>query len=169
MDKRWILIIIILIIGVSCLFFIVDSSNNIVKATSELKGYIITIPSSMNIETSEGGTLVLVNRNAAEKIVIEISDKGNFTDEIYDRELVKLNNREDVADIQNTTVVIDKDKMPTLFYKDENGTFNQISILYKYKHTFTIKSINYKDNNTLNNDAESIVESLTIDYKQKHD
>lgn len=169
MDKRWIYILIILIIGLTCLFFIVESSNNIGKASSKIGKCIVTIPDSMNIKTSENKNLELINRETNEKIQIQDCGKGNFTAENYTLELENLKNTDEVIDIQNTTVVVENDKMPTLCYKFENGTYNQISVLYKHNHTFLIKSMNFKDNNTINKDVESIVESLKIDYKQKQD
>ena len=44
MDKRWIGIIIILIIGLGCMYIIVDNSNSVGNAVTVISDVTITLP-----------------------------------------------------------------------------------------------------------------------------
>ena len=169
MDKRWIYILIILIIGLVCLFFIVDSSSTLGKANVNIGKYTVTIPNSMNIENSDKNHLSLIDRANDEKISIETYD-GNYTDESYDEALDLLEEDSRVMEIENTTIKINNNTLPTLCYKTEDSdNYNQIFFLYQYNSTFIIKCSNFHDNSTLNKDVEFIAKTIKIDYKQKQD
>ncbi len=167
MDKRWIYILIILIIGLVCLFFIVDSSSTLGKANVNIGKYTVTIPDSMNVENNDKNNLFLIDRSNNEKIAIKTYD-GNYTDEKYNQVLNLLEENSSVIDIENTRIKLNNNTLPTLCYKTEDSdNYNQIFFLYQYNSTFIIKCSNFHDNSTLNKDVEFIAKTMKIDYKQK--
>lgn len=169
MDKRWIYILIILIIGISCLFLIAESSTTIGKATVKVGSYLITIPDSFNIDTTGGNNTHLINRNTHEYIIVEDLGKGDFIDDNMGKKMSDLQNSGKNKVVENITVEIDNSSIPTIYYEDYNNTFNQISYTIKYNHTFSIRSTHFHDNNTLKENTKFIIDTLSPNYKQKQD
>ena len=81
MDKRWIYILIIAVIGITCLFFIAESSTTIGKATVKVGHYITTLPDSFNINKNGEEYAKLINRKTNERIFIKDLGKGNLIDD----------------------------------------------------------------------------------------
>ena len=81
MDKRWILILIIFLVGVAALYFVVDTSNTVGKAVVAVNTYTITVPETYNIENSETYLATVINRATGEKITVEDVGKGNDVDD----------------------------------------------------------------------------------------
>lgn len=170
MEKQWIYIIIILIFGVACLFFIVDSATTLGSANVYVDKFTVTIPDSLNVDES-GKTLVkLINRKTNEMITIEDLGKGDLVNKDMSSRMNKLANYGEISEIENSTVQVNGKILPTIFYKNStNDNINQATYFLKHNHTFLIIVTDFQDNNTLLNDIDFIINTLTPDYKQKQD
>ena len=168
MDKRWILILIIFLIGVAALYFVVDTSNTVGKAVVAVNTYTITVPETYNIENSETYLATVINRATGEKITVEDNGKGNTTEDMYSIELIGVQSKPNVTSINHTTEKYRNTTLKTIYYEKSN-TINKISVFTKFGHTFTITSEKYKDIDTLNENTQFIFDSLKQDYKKTQD
>lgn len=170
MDKRWIYILVIAVIGIAALFVVAESSNVIGTANLNLGKFIISVPNSYNIEDSDGSEIILINKQTHEKIVIEDLGKKVDYDSEFDNELSILNDNEDVIIINNTTNKSDEKALYSIYYNNTNkDTVNQIVYLSQYKHTFLIEATHFHDAKVINENINFIIDSLKPDYKQKQD
>lgn len=166
MDKRWIYILIIAIIGISCMFLIVESSTTIGKATVKVDNFLITIPDSFNIHNDGSDYADLINRKTNERILVKDLGKGDRIEEKMSEVYESYSNNESYYNVKNVTV---NDTIPTIYYEDYNNTINQINFITKFNHTFSVKSSHFHDNATIEENAEFIIDSLVPNYKQKQD
>ncbi len=167
MDKRWIYILIIFIIGVACLYFIVDSSTTVGKANIYLNTFTITVPSEYNIEDSGETQLQIVNKKTKERIIIkDLTKKKDIHTEMQDR-LDALNANENITLIKNTTIVNKNQTYPSIYYEKVTGTINRMTFFNNYKHGFSIECSNFHDNRTIEEHTLFIIDNLRPDYKQK--
>ena len=77
MDRRWIYIIIIFIIGFAALFYIAESSTTVGSAVIGINTFTTSIPDDYNIENSQNDYATLIKRQTHEKIYIKDEGKGN--------------------------------------------------------------------------------------------
>ncbi|MBQ6099768.1 MAG: hypothetical protein IJL02_07915 [Methanobrevibacter sp.] len=170
MDKRWIYILIIFIIGISCLYLVADSSTTIGKATVKVNAYLITIPDSFNIDNTGGQYAQLINRNTKEYITIVDLGKGDLIKQSVDEKTDSLENNGSFSNIDKFSLKIDDDSIPSISYESyDNNTINQVSYFTKYNHTFSIESTNFLKNDTIKDNVKFIIDSLAPNYKQKQD
>ena len=170
MDKRWILIIIIAIIGIGCLYLIVESSNVVGSANSNIDKFIITIPDSFNIEKSTSDELRLINRANGERINIVYLGKGSDMNQNISDKMEALYENENITIMKNTKIKINNETLPSIYFeKLPNNSINQIAFLTKFNHKFSIECSNFKDNATIKEKIEQINETLKKDFKQKQD
>ena len=169
MDKRWIYIIIILLIGVTALFFIVESSTTLGSAETYVHKFTTTIPPSFNIDESGKEYTVLININTGEIIDIRDLGKGDLIEsEMYNKTLL-LNENPNVTSIKKVTYDLNGTKLPTIAYNTTKNTINQISYFQKYNHTFVITAKNFQDRDYMDHNLEYILNTLKPDLKQKQD
>lgn len=170
MDKRWIYIIIILIIGLSGLYYIVDTSTTVGSAIVGLNSFILSIPDSFNIEDTDHGYVSLANRQTNERIIIKDLGKSKSVDEIFEKELSAVVSSENVTIINNTTEKHNDITSKVVYYeKLPNHTFYKVMVFSKFNHTFLIKSINFKDVKSLNDITYFIIDNINLDHKKKQD
>ena len=141
MDKRWILILIILIAGCACMYHIVDSSNSVGDAITVVNKTVITLPSGFTIGDDDRSSVTLVNENNNETIFIEDLGKS-------DTSLDNFKN-----DLKN----------------DTNGVDSTFVYMYSCNHTFNIKFNGYSNEDELNQDFNFIINTISPDFKQKQD
>lgn len=169
MDKRWICILIILIIGAICAYLVVDSSNSVGSANVNVNTFTITLPSEFNIDTKSGQELTLINRQTQEKIQVTDLGKGNSTKSNLTEKIDALNNNTNVTYIENTTLTIGNETYHSIYYEKAPDFVNRIVYVNKFGHLFSIECYNFHDNGTIENNIEYIINSMKPDYKQKQD
>lgn len=170
MDKRWIYILIILIIGTAAMFYIVENSTTVGSATVAVGTYTATVPNDYNIFSSENDYVVVINRQTNEKIHLEDFGKGNSTEKNFEKQLSKIENDENVTDYNTTTETYNNFTFKSITYeKLPNNTINKVSLFMEFNHTFMIKSMNFKDPNTLESKSHFIIDSIKRDYKKTQD
>ncbi|WP_410320248.1 hypothetical protein [Methanobrevibacter sp.] len=168
MDRRWILIIIILFIGFGAMCCIVDNSDTIGSAITTFGKTTITIPDGFSVGESTGDHVELYNKKNSELITIYDFGKGNNAEEILknvtDYELYMT----DYINQTNKTIKIDDVELHESDLQSENGTTYTFSF-YHDKYTYIIEMEGYKDANKINEDLKFIICTMHPDYKQAQD
>ncbi|MBE6504023.1 MAG: hypothetical protein E7Z76_07055 [Methanobrevibacter sp.] len=168
MDKRWVLIIIILIIGLGSMYIIVDNSTTVGSAITTFSKTTITIPDGFSVEDTSNSVLELYNKNNNEKIQIFDMGKGNTVKEMHTNFTATLLEQQDFENITNRTFDLDDINITQTILKSENDTF-VISSFYQYNHTYIIIMVGYDNLDTTTQDLDCILYTLRPDYKQAQD
>lgn len=171
MDKRWILILIILIVGGYCTYNIVDSSTTVGDAITVVNKSVITIPKDFSIADTDKNSVDLIDNKDNKKIHIEDIGKGDIALETFNREISLLSGSPNIHLLKNST--LNAGNM-TIYKSDlENYTndLTNVSLAYIYSsgHTFAIKFEGYSNENELNKDLKFMVNTISPDYKQAQD
>ena len=86
-DKK-LIIIIVLAIGIGCLYLVADNSTSVGNAVVSIGDVILTIPPSFTNFQTHGETVSVENKYTGEKMYFELIDDGNDS-------LSKYNNKID--------------------------------------------------------------------------
>ena len=168
MDKRWIYILIILIIGLSALYYIASSSDSIGQATVDVNTFVITLPDSFNIDGTDKATATLINRNTGEKLTVQDFGKGNHIKEVHTNNTVNNSNNENIVKIDNDTIKYHNITIYTVYMTSSDNTTNATSYFMKFNHTFTITACNFKNHDSINNNVKYIIEISSYRLCRKH-
>lgn len=172
MDKRWIMILIFLIVGCCCLFYVVETSSTVGDAITVVNKTVVTLPNDFSIESKETGNGTIINENTNEKIYIKDLGKEDSSMNAFKTALQDLSKKSDIKVIKNSTLNIDNITAYKIDYKNITKETNQnISNAYVFtcNHTFLIKLQNYDDDTELNENLEYVVAHMTPDFKQSQD
>lgn len=167
MDKRWIYIFIIFILGIVCLFFIVQTSTTVGTANVNLDKFTLTLPSEYNIEDNNGKYLEIYNKDTKAKIAIkDLGKKSNFAKDMQEKASA-LEAHENVTVVKNTTITVKNMTVPSIYYEKVQGNVNRVTYFTKYDHSFSIECYNFHDNSSMEKHTLFLMENLRPDYKQK--
>ena len=173
MDKRWLGILIILIVGCCCMYFVATSSDSVGLSITKVNKTLITLPSDFSIEDTEKGSAKIINWNTNQ--TIHIKDLGK-QDNAFDKFQEKINELKKDPKIKiNGNSTRNISGKPTYTIDITNTTSGNpdnstIAYVFTCNHTFVLKLKNYKDNkNKLNHDLDFVVKNMKIDYKQSQD
>lgn len=172
MDKRWIMILIFLIVGCCCLFYVVETSSTVGDAITVVNKTVVTLPNDFSIESKETDHGTIINENTNEKIYIKDLGKEDSSMNAFKTALQDLSKKSDIKVIKNSTLNIDNITAYKIDYKNITKETNQnISNAYVFtcNHTFLIKLQNYDDDTELNENLEYVVAHMTPDFKQSQD
>ena len=121
MDRRWIAILIILIIGIGCGYFIAQHSSTIGHAIADVSKSTVSIPYGFSAGLADEKSLVIENKNTKEKMYIEDLGPGDTAKKSLEYKLGKIS--EDNEIIDNTTITTpDGIKVYITHYTDFSGT-----------------------------------------------
>ncbi|MBE6492748.1 MAG: hypothetical protein E7Z82_07420 [Methanobrevibacter sp.] len=169
MDKRWILIIIIAIIGLSSMYLIVDESMTVGSAITTFSKTTITIPEGFSVEDTSNNLLTLYNKNNNEKIEIYDFGKGNTIKEMQTNITSEILEEEGLNNVTNRTINLEDTEISQTILKNGSNSKVVISYFYKYNHTYSIIMTGYNKVNTTTQDLDWILCTLRPDYKQSQD
>ena len=169
MDKRWILIIIIAIIGLSSMYLIVDNSMTVGSAITTFSKTTITIPEGFSVEDTNNNLVTLYNKNNDERIEIYDFGKGNTVKEMQTNITAEILQEEGLNNVTNRTFNLDDTEINQTILKNGSNSKVVISYFYKYNHTYSIIMTGYKKLNTTTQDLDCILYTLRPDYKQSQD
>ena len=169
MDKRWILIIIIAIIGLSSMYLIVDESMTVGSAITTFSKTTITIPEGFSVEDTSSNIVTLYNKKNNEKIEICDFGKGNTVKEMQTNITAEILQEEGLNNVTNRTFNLDDTEINQTILKNGSNSKVVISYFYKYNHTYSIIMTGYKKLNTTTQDLDCILYTLRPDYKQSQD
>lgn len=172
MDKRWISILIIIIIAVCCGYLVVSSSNTVGSAIVDVNKSTVTLPSDFSIVGSESNNVNLLKRSTSEKIFIKDLGKLDDAKESFDRKLDYFLMTEDIEVLDNKTNLTSEFDCYAIYYQNisDAESANQSDIyVYKYNHTYLLKFSGYSDINQMNHDLDVVVNTLKLDYKKSQE
>lgn len=167
MDKRYFLIIVILVFSFISLYIIYDASNIVGSASVDFNEYTFSLPSNFELFSSDNEYLVIYNRDLG-KIVISYEDIDSKND--YNQRLQFLKNRSDMSIVSNGTINVNDIVVYSIFYQKNSstGTVNQSSFIFKkYDKLFTISltDFDYNKRDQAVNVVSFLVESLRPNYE----
>lgn len=170
MDKRWILIFIILIAGASTLFLIANESIEIGKAITTIDNVIITLPDNFKITDQDKTSVEMTNRHSEEKICIELINEKNKANELMKNRLQELKS-ENVINIKDTTENISNITVYSIKYQNmtpDTPVNYTISYVDKLNKTFIITQSHYKNDDSQLNYLTQVIDTLRLDFKVKN-
>ena len=172
MDKRWIGILIILIAGCTCMYYIVDTSTTVGTSITVINKTVVTLPDDFSIEDTGSNTAKIINKENHEKINFKDLGKKDVALDNFNKKLKELNRDSNIQINNNSTVKINNIsvyKIDCVNYTTENAT--NISFCYAYTcyHTFSIQLKDYNDNVKLDKDLDYMISNMKPDFKQSQD
>ncbi|WP_295113248.1 hypothetical protein [uncultured Methanobrevibacter sp.] len=166
MDKRWVLIIIIAIIGLGSMYLVIENSTTVGSAISTFGKTTITLPEGFSVEKSDDASLELYNKHSNETIDIYDLGKENYPRE----ELINLTLLyQDIEDYDKVSNMTHKKINNITVYQVQMSNENKTDIhssFYYHNHDYIVSMNNYKDMKKLEKDLEFIICTMHPDYKQ---
>jgi len=170
MDKRWICILIIAIVGFAGLYYIVDNSSTLGSASVYVNKFKVTLPHDYNVAGDGKTYMDAVNKQTNEHIVIKDVGKGNLISSEIVKRTDNFKNNENITSTEYSSIEINCENMTTLEYKTiNNDNINKIIFMTKDEHTFSFECKNFHDETKLKNDVSFLMDTLMRDIKQKQD
>ena len=171
MDKRWIYILIILILALISGYYAVMQSTNVGSAITNINTSLITMPADFEVSHSSAKSVELGNGKTAENIYLEDFGKTHDAFERYENNLKETEDYDDLSNIRNSTNTTSTSiKYYTVRYENTTSGINVSKTYFeKNNHTFYLKLTNYKNETSYNSDLRFIIDNLTPDYKKGKD
>lgn len=172
MDKRWILIIIILIAAISCGYLIISSSNTVGNAIVDVNSSTVTLPPGFSITGSEISNVELTKKPTSEKIFIKDLGKNSNAKLLFDKKLDSFSKNEDIEIFNNGTNSTDEFEYYTIYYQEysKSDLDNQsVTYLNKSGHIYLLKFSGYTDMNQMDENLDTIIHTLNLDYKKSQE
>ena len=159
MDKRWLGIIIILILGIGCMYLVVDSSPTVGKAVTVCKEMTITLPSGFNILKSTDKSVHLLDHQN-HTVNITIIKMGDESKSKYQSELKSLNSSDEI-EIQGK---VSNKTGHMILYKNLTND-KEYSMTYFVKDNRTV-SLHMDRYTNWENDWNFIIDTIQHNFKQ---
>lgn len=159
MDKRWFGILLIFIIGLGCMYLIVDHSNTVGKALTVCNEMTITIPDGFTLTDERSNSVTLVN-HAKEKISIGVSEEGNDTAKTANEEYKNLKQNGELKITKKT----DNETQHRIYYKNLTSDKDSVITFFeKDNRTIKLKMHQYKG---YEKDIKFIQNTVVHNFKQ---
>ena len=172
MDKRWIFILITIIIAVCCGYFIANSSDSVGNAITDVNTFTVTVHPNFGIESSTVDTTTLIKRGGIEKVSIKDLGKKNIASKEYDKKIKSLSKNPDIEIKSNSSDTTGNYKIYTIIYQNnaKSELYNQsVSYLYTYNHTFSLNLRGFSDVSYMNDVINFTAKTLQPDYKKSQE
>ena len=170
MDKRWICILIIAIVGFAGLYYIVDNSSTLESASVYVNKFKVTLPHDYNVAGDGKTYMDAVNKQTNEHIIIKDVGKGDLISSEFAKRADALINNENISSTEYSSIEINCENLTTIEYKSiSNDNINKIIFLTKDDHTFTFECKDFHNETKLENDVSFLMDTLMRDVKQKQD
>lgn len=168
MDKRVVMIIAILIVGIGCMYVIVDNSYTIGSAITTFSKTTITLPNGFSVGETNTKSAELYNKQSNERIDIHDLGKGNHVKDSIKNMTGTYKNDPNYSNVRNDTKKVNDVDVFQLTMKN-NNTISSSSVFYHYNHTYRVDMSGFSDENKVNEILEFIITTLQPDYKQGQD
>ena len=173
MDKRWILIFIIIIIAICCGYFVVTHSDSVGKAIVDINKSTAVLPPGFSVGETESDNIELYQKNAPGKIYIQDLGKKDCGLEELEKRNKSLSKEEDIKIIDINKTVKDDTELYMLYYQntsDNESIYYSVSYLYtSYNHTFYIKCSGFDDISKIDENLNFLAETIKPDYKKSQE
>lgn len=174
MDKRWLAILIIIIIASGCVYLIAQFSPSVGNAITDVNKTSITVPNDFSVKSPDAASTNLINKNTHENIYVKDISNKDCSQERFENSLKKISKSNDKQVLDNTTNTTESGiTIYTIHYTklDDNGNANNLSIAYFYNagHTFYLKLSGFDNIDRTNEQIEFIADTMHPDYKKSQD
>ena len=172
MDKRWIAILVIIILAVCCGYLVISSSNTVGSAIVDVNKSTVTLPPDFSIIGSESNNVDLLKKSTSEGIFIKDLGKINNTKELFNNKLDYFLMTGDIEILDNQTNLTDEYDCYAIYYQnlsDMQSANQSFVYVFKYNHSYLVKFSGYSDFNQMNRDLDVVVNTLKLDYKKSQE
>lgn len=164
MDKRYLLILAVIILCGINLSIIVTNSDVVGSASVSVGKYLFSMPEGFDISENNGNSVVIQNKD---KVIIYFNTNLDSVDN-YDNQLKSIDNTTTYKILSKGSLTIDNVKVDTVYYQNVNHT--NISVFYFEKENnpfkIVLSNFNYdNDRNATLNYITDIIQSTHLDYK----
>ena len=171
MDKRWIAILVIIVLAIICGYYVAQNSPTVGNANADVDKSSITLPYGFSVGSSEATSLELVDKNTNEKIYIEDLGKGDSAESSFKSDLKQVKKEKEFIDeVTHTT-----NNGITIYiahYIDlNNEDLKNQSIAYYFTNgnTYHLKLSGFENTDSIDEKITFIAENTHPDYKKSQD
>ena len=164
MDKRYLLILVVIIICGINLSIIVNNSDVVGSASVSVGKYLFSMPEGFNMHENNGNSVVIQNNDS---VTINF-DTALDSSDTYNNRLRYIDNQTTNKILSKGTLTIGNIKVDSVYYQSENHTNNSAFYFKKDNKPFKIVVSNFNYNNGRNltlNYVSDIIQSTHLDYK----
>lgn len=159
MDKKWIGIIIILIIGLSAMYYIVTTSNTVGNAVTVIDDVTITLPPGYKILGTHTEDTTLLNEGNNNTIYLKCVGNGDICKDTIKKEVKYIKKSADMEVVKTT----DNSVVSQNVTSGENVT---VMCFEKWDRTIFMKLSKFNNQQELEKDSQFIIDNIKPDYKQ---
>jgi hypothetical protein len=167
MDTRWIKILIILIVGLSAMYLIVDYSNTVGNAITVIGDVSVTLPPGYKAGDTHAKDASMYNPANNNTIFIKFLEKGNNSLKVYKQNLNSLKGNDNVTILDHSK----KDNYYVIHYKNYATKYNNpnetLVFFAKDNHTFSMRLVKYDSFDSQDKPISFIIDNIKLDFKQK--
>lgn len=165
MDKRYLLILLIIIMCSINLYILADNSEIVGSANIESKNFIFSIPEGFTLYESTNQYVCLFNQNNGIYTYVYLNLTG---DDIYQKRFDELNKSKDTEILSNGVIKHKNIDINSIYYSKE-GKNHSIFIFTKDNYQFSAHMLGFnydtQKNETISIISE-IVDTIRINYKR---
>lgn len=166
MDKRYFIIILIIVVCLVNLYVIADFSDVVGSSYTDVGKYTFSLPPGFDLGGSQDKSIAVIhNPKTNMDIAVYSLDKDDYN---YSLGLNQLKNNTAVKIVSNGTLNVDNISVDAVYYEDlSTNTSKSIFYFHKDNHPFRINIVNFDMNNkneTINN-LVLIIQSIRLNYK----
>lgn len=168
MDKRYLLIIIILIMGLTSLFFISSNSDMVGSASVNMRDFIFSLPEGFILDHSDKDSVTLYNEKDNLYMYFQVVDDSNT----YDSLLNWMNNSSSYVILSKGSIKINDIDVDTVYNKHyyDNNQYSNSSVFYFNMYDTNLKveitGFDYdKDRNQTIDILVDLISSLKPNYQ----
>ena len=172
MDRRWILILIIMILAVLCGYHIVSTSDSVGNAIIDVNKSTAVLPPGFSVGESNSDSVALYKKNQPEKLFIKDLGKGSFGEDEIIKKNKSFTSNDDIEIINYKENITDDTQFYTIYYQNYSDTesLNQsVSYLNKINHTFLLKCSGFSDAADMDKNLNFLTETIKPDYKKSQE
>ena len=160
MDKRYFLMLIIIVVCFINLFLIVNHSDVVGSANVECGQYICSIPYGFSLYESKSDEITLVDSNRNSSIFIDSQLRNN--DNVSARQNRLLNDNKTYIILGNGTIDVNGITIDSIYYTNVNHTQNY-SVFYfdKFNNSFKILITGFDYDTERNYPIDLLTEIIT--------
>ena len=166
MDRRWIGILIILIVGLSAMYLIVDNSNTVVNAISVIGDVSVTLPPGYKTGATHATDFSMYNPSNENTIFVNFLEMGNHSQKYYKKNLTALKNNPDITVYDYSS----NGTVHTIHYNDPNSKYknhNETLVFFeKVNRTLSMRLVKFDSFSDQNDEIPFIMDNVKKDFKQ---
>ncbi len=172
MDRRWILILIIIIIAVICGYHIATTSNSVGSAIIDVNKSIAVLPHDFSVGDSNRDSVALYKKDQPEKLFIKDLGKGSFGVDEIKKKNQTFTSKDDIEITDYKENITDDTQLYTIYYQNYSDTKSlnlSVSYLNTINHTFLIKCSGFRDTADIDANLNFLSETIRPDYKKSQE